>query len=183
MPVGVGIGAMAVGTGLQAYGQIKAGKAEEKAAIRRSEAAETQAQLDDFNAHVADLQAADAVERGDEAANRYRTQVRGVIGTTRTAQAAGNIDVSFGSASDVQADEAFIGKLDELTLRTNAAREAWGYNVQAANYRTHADLAREAGEADLEAGSSAATAGYIGAGASIALGASSMLGKKYGFGK
>src|SRR6266566_1887304 len=98
------------GTAASAYGQVKAGKAAKAAGEKQKAASESQAQLADYNAAVADLQSKDAIERGAEQESRYRTQIRGAIGTSRTQIAAGNVDVSFGSAVDVQADAAFLGE-------------------------------------------------------------------------
>lgn len=38
-------------------------------------------------------------------------------------------------------DDDYRRKLDELTIRTNATREAWGYQVRAANIQREAALA------------------------------------------
>lgn len=185
MPIGVGIGlAVSVaGIGVQAYGQYKAGQSQKKVGEAAAEASESQAELADYNAGVADLQAQDTIERGDLEANQFRQQVRGAIGTQRTVQAASGVDVGYGSAVDVQADAAYLGKLDEVTIRTNAARQAWGYTVSSMNYRRQAEILRETGEAQIEAGNAAATAGKIAAVGSIASGAGSLLLTKYGFEK
>lgn len=184
MPVGATIGAITsiAGIGLQAYGQHKAGDAQQTADQAKAKAEESSAELSDFNANVAAKQASDAVDRGDLQANQFRAQVRSAIGTQRTIQAAGNVDVSYGSAVDVQADAAYLGKLDEMTIRANAARQAWGYTVQSYNYREQARIARDTGQADIAAGDVAATAGNIAAVGTIATGAGSLLTKKYGFG-
>jgi hypothetical protein len=123
------------GTATQVYGQKKAGDAAKASGEAQKKASESQAQLADFNASVAELQAKDAIERGAEAESRFRTTIKATIGSQRAGIAAGNIDVGFGSAPDVQADAAFLGELDALTIRTNAARESWGYNVQAQDLR------------------------------------------------
>lgn len=182
MPVGAMIGVSALGIGLQAYGQHKAGQAAEDVGIAKAKAAESTAQLADFNASVSELQANDALDRGDQRAAQFRSQVRGAIGSTRATQAAGNIDVNFGSTVDVQADEAFLGALDESTIKQNAIREAWGYTVQGFNYREQGRIARQTGEADLKAGQASATAGNIAAIGTIATGAGSLMAQKYGFG-
>jgi hypothetical protein len=182
VPIGATIGVAAAGIGLQAYGQHKAGEAAQDVGVAKAKAAESQAQLADFNASVSDAQSLDALERGDMDADTFRAQVRGAIGTTRTQQAAGNIDVNYGSTVDVQADEAFLGKLDETTIRANAVRQAWGYSVQALNYREQARIARETGDADIKAGDASATAGNVAAVGSIATGAGSLLAQRYGFG-
>src|SRR3989304_3955374 len=69
-----------------------------------------------------------------------------------------------GAAADVQADAAFQGELDALTIRTNAAREAWGYQVQAEDLRTRATIAREEGVMLEAAGRERRTSAIAGAG-------------------
>jgi hypothetical protein len=192
-----------IGVGISAYGQYKAGKAAKKAGqqtaaaqVKAGEAAqassESEAQLADFNAQVTDLQAKDAIERGAEQESQFRASVRGIIGSQRAGQAANNVDVSYGSTVDVQADAAYLGELDAMTIRTNAAREAWGFKVQGQDYRKRAEIARKEGVYRKEAGGAAATgsiaagnaqatANYLGAASTIATGAGSALQARYGF--
>jgi len=196
--------ALAVGgLATSVWGQIKAGKAQKKAAQTAATAtteigklqrksAEAQAELADYNQAVADLQAEDAVDRGAEAESRFRTQVRGAIGAQRAAFAGGNIDVGFGSAVDVQADAAFLGEMDALQIRTNAAREAWGFKVQAEDYRRRGDIMRREGvnaeeaarinaNAQRQSGGAAQTASYWGAASSLLGGGASLLAMRYQF--
>lgn len=173
----------AAGTASQAYGQYKAGKAGQRAGAAEADISNSQADVADFNSHVATLQSADAVERGAEQENRFRDQVKGVIGKQRTQFAAGNVDVGFGSPVDVGADAAYLGELDALTIRTNAAREAWGYDVQAFNYSKQAQIDRKAAANQLLAGDQAASAGAWAAGTSLVAGGGSLLMAKYGFDK
>jgi hypothetical protein len=117
---------------------------------RQARAASTQgsytAAIDEQNAALADAQAQDAIARGSVDEGRQRLATRQNIGATRAAQAASGVDISSGSAADVQASEAGLGELDALTIRNNAAREAWGYNVDAGNLRQQAKLARFTGQ-------------------------------------
>lgn len=99
----------------------------------------------DLNAGSAEQQRADALARGREAENRSRADTRGLIGAQRAALGASGVDISSGSAAQVQADAAAQGELEALTLRNNARREAYGYQVEALNLRTRADLTRRAG--------------------------------------
>src|SRR5688572_19118326 len=116
---GIALGLAVGGSILNARSQVKAGKAAEQAAQRQGEAeeraglavqrsAESQAQLAEYNAAVAELQAADAEKRGALDANKFRSRTRVLIGEQRAGIAAGNIDVGYGSAVDVQADAAFL---------------------------------------------------------------------------
>lgn len=138
------IAGLALG-GVQAFQSFRAGRAAKASGEAQQEAAESQAELAEFNAEVADLQAKDALDRGAEAENRFRTAVRGIIGSQRAAIAAANIDVGFGSALDVQEDAARLGEHDALQIRTNAAREAWGFKVESEDLRRRAQIAREEG--------------------------------------
>lgn len=172
----------AVGTATSAYGQIRAGRAAKKAGEAQRDAAESQAELAEYNAAVAELQAQDAIDRGAEDEQRFRSQVRLLIGEQRAGQAASNVDVGFGSTVDVQADAAFLGELDALQLRNNAAREAWGYTVTAEDYRRRATIARKEGTYLEAAGRQQQTTANWGAAGTILGAGSSLLMDKYGFG-
>lgn len=110
------------------------------------EGAELNAGVDEFNARLFESSAADAVTRGHETEKRFRTQIKSLIGTQRVSYAAQGVDVSDGSALEVQMDTAKQGEFDALTIRVNAAREAWGYNVQAEGFRLQADRTRKLGK-------------------------------------
>jgi hypothetical protein len=179
----IGLALAGAGAATQAVGQYKAGQAAKKAGEAQRDASESEAQLADYNAQVADLQAADATARGAEDEQKFRTSVRGMIGSQRASQAAGNIDVSGGSAADVQADAAYLGELDALTIRTNAAREAWGYQVQGEDLRKRADIARKEGVYLEKAGQQQATTATIGAVGTLATTGGSLLMSRYGFGR
>ncbi len=201
----IALGLSVGGALLSARSQAKAGKAAERAAQRQGEAeeraglaaqraAESQAQLAEYNAAVADLQAKDALQRGDLDAQRYRSRTRVLVGEQRAGIAAGNIDVGYGSAVDVQADATFLGELDALTVRTNAAREAWGYRVEAEDLRTRAEIARQEGAAAAEAGrfgrqaayeygKGQRSAGRFGAATTLLGAGTSLLESRYGFGR
>lgn len=164
--MGVITGIALAGLALSAYGQVKGGQAAKSAGA-------SQAQQHEFNARVADLQAEDATARGRDEESRFRASVRGLIGSQRTGFAGQGVDVGSGSAADVQGDAAYLGELDALQIRSNAQREAWGFQVEAQDRRMAAKVARKGGQA-------AATAGRVGA-ASTVLSGSSMLLQRYGW--
>jgi len=178
---GIALALAAASTATTVIGQVKAGNAAKRAGEAQREASESQAELADYNAAVADLQAKDAIARGAEEEARFRTQVKGAIGAQRAGLAASNVDVGFGSAVDVQADAAFLGELDALTIRTNAAREAWGYEVQAEDLRKRGEIARKEGVYFEAAGREAQSASRWGAASTVAGSAGSLLMQKYGF--
>ena len=168
------------GTAVSAYGQLKAGDQAKKAGEAGQAAANDQGALADFNASVADLQASDAIARGTEAENRFRAGVRGIIGSQRATIASGNVDVGFGSALDVQGDAAKLGELDALTIRTNAAREAWGYKVQAEDLRRQGAISRKEGVNLAAAGKSGQTQARLGAAGTLLGTGVSLLETRYG---
>jgi hypothetical protein len=170
-----------VGMGIQAYSQKKSGDAALTAAQAERRAAESGADLQEFNAKIADLQAKDAVERGAESESRYRTQVRGAIGTARAGFAAQGVDVGFGSPVDVQADEAYLGELDALSIRNNAQREAWGFRMEATDLRKRAEIARKEGVYLEAAGQQRKSAANLAAVGTLIGGTASLLQTKYGF--
>jgi hypothetical protein len=170
-----------IGAGTQAVGSIKAGNAAKKAGQEQRAASESEAQLQEYNAAVADLQAKDAVTRGQEEENRFRQGVKAMVSQQRTGFAAGNIDVNFGSAVDVQADATLLGERDALTIRTNAAREAWGFQVQGEDLRKRAQIARKEGVYLEAAGKQQQTASRFQAAGGVLSTGSSLLYSRYGF--
>jgi hypothetical protein len=124
------IGLTVAGTVMQARGQWKAGNAARD--------------VGDFNAQVAEQQAQDALTRGREDEQQFRLGVKSIVASQRAGFAGQNVDVTQGSAVDVQADAAFLGELDALRIRTNAGREAWGYRMDAENSRLQGKNAQSA---------------------------------------
>ncbi len=176
------LGLSAAGTYMSVRGQLKAGQAEKDAGEAAKRAAEDQAQLAEFNAAIADLQAKDTEVRGEQEAQRFRVRTRQLIGEQRAGFAAGNVDVGYGSTVDVQADTAFIGELDALTVKTNAAREAWGYRIEATDLRKRAQIARKEGDAAVLTGIQRRNAMRWGAAGSAFNAGFSLLEAKYGWG-
>lgn len=90
------------------------------------------------NALFLNRAADDAVNRGAIDADQQRVQTQGVIGTQRAAQASNGGLVNEGTNAIIQEDTAQLGELDALTISNNAAREAYGYRVEAENNLTNA---------------------------------------------
>ena len=103
-----------------------------------------EARQQDINASMADRQAADAIARGAEAAGRVKRDTKQLIGSQRVALAGQGIDIDTGTAGDLQDDAAHLGELDRLQVLHNAQREAFGFQVDAANSRAGAETTRTA---------------------------------------
>lgn len=123
----VAMGMMGAGTGMSVMGGIQSGKSQKR--------------LNEYNAQVATMQSEDAIARGKDAEERHRENVRRLMGSQRAAWAASGVDVNSGNAVDVVADTASMGELDALMIRHNAAREAWGFQNQAIDYRARGEIA------------------------------------------
>lgn len=140
------------GSAMSAYGKIRAGSEADKMFNR--------------NAQIAEIQAQDAIARGKIEEKKARRVTEQVIGAQRVGLAAQGVDVNRGSALDVQADAAYLGELDVLTIRNNAAKEAWGFRTQADDLRYRGKVAKQEG--------------WSGAANTILAGSTSILLSKYG---
>lgn len=125
--------ASAFGVGLQAYGAYQKGVATETAY-------DMQSQVEQNNAAYAEQQARDALDRGQEAVRNKRLETKQLKGSQRAALAANGIDLSQGSALNILTDTDLMGAHDAEVLRMNAAREAYGHQVNAGNDRANAAL-------------------------------------------
>lgn len=109
------------------------------------------------NAGLARMQGAQALSQGDISASRLTTQARGIQGAQRAAFAAQGVDTGSGSAGDVTASTGALGALDALTIKNNAWRQSFGYNVQAIQASSQGQFAKMA--ADNQAGNTLLTGG------------------------
>ena len=147
-----------------AGGQIHAGQAANAQGKYAQNVAEQ-------NAKMEERSRADAISRGETDQLRHYRKVAQSLGEARVRNSAAGLDVSFGSAFNLENDIALIGYEDSGTLAENTRREVMGYDMNAINQRTEGKAARMRGKA-------AQTAGYIGAAGTI-LGAASQGYKDY----
>jgi hypothetical protein len=107
-----------------------------------------EAQMYEQNARFAEINADDALKRGAEAAQQQLKRGAEVQGSQRAALAAQGIAIDSGSAADIQADTAALAAQDAMKIQNNAWREAWGYRVQANDYRGKAELTKLGAKTD-----------------------------------
>ena len=167
---------------ISAYQSWQAGRSASKAGSLEQEAWNSAGRVYDWNARIAGMQADDAINRGAYEEARFREQIDQFIGTQRATQAASGTDVNYGSNVDVQADTAYLGELDALAIRMNAAREAWGYRVEAIDQTARGMIARKSGMQAAEAGRQQARQAYLGAASTLIGAGTSLLSQRYGFG-
>lgn len=160
----IGLAGTALSAGVGVIGAITTANAQ-------SDAAKFQAQVASNNAIIADRQAQTTIAAGEQQATISGLKTRATVGAIKAAQGASNVDVNTGSAVDVRSSQAELGMEDQLTIRSNAARQAYGYQVQSVSDTAQAQL-------DQQKASSAQTAGFLSAGGSLIGGASSV-GKQF----
>lgn len=102
-------------------------------------------QVEEQNAKNSEQRARDATSRGEQEAGERRLKTRLLIGSQRATLAGAGVDLQDGTAIDLVGDEAMFGAMDESRIRSNAAREAWGYRVDATNSRNRGYQARTSG--------------------------------------
>lgn len=107
------------------------------------EAGQQDRQLGQANARFAELAAGDARQRGESEAGRIRMATSRMAGQQRVGAAVSGVDGK--STEDLMADTRMMGELDAQTTRNNAAREAWGYTVQASQQRRYGAQAASRG--------------------------------------
>jgi len=147
----------AASVGMQALGSIQQGKA-------AAASAKYNAQVQQNNAEIARRNAQMAIEKGNAAASAEQQKTRANVGAIKAAQAASGVDVGSESAVDVRSSAAELGMLNTISIRSNAAREAYGYQTRELDALSQSQL-------DTAQGKSAKQAGYMDAGGTILGGA------------
>lgn len=127
----ISVGTSVLGFAMQAYGQNQAAKAQ-------AGQYQYQAAVDRNNKIIADRQAEDAIKRGEAEEESHRRKVQAIKADQRVGFASRGIDLGSDVVIETLSDSAMLGELDALTIRSNAAREAYGYRVQGMNYEASA---------------------------------------------
>ena len=149
----IGAGSSILGGGVSAYGSLQKGAADQAMYNYQSGVAK-------LNQQIALQNASYAQQAGGSAAYQSGLKTAFTRGQQMVDQSASGIDVTSGSAAGVRKSTTDLGVYDQNLIRTNFAKKAYGFEVEAATKGT------EAG-ADVIAGREAKKAGDIGAVASI----------------
>lgn len=104
---------------------------------KANEAAQEQA---DQNIKVANAQATNVEQAGYVQEDAIRQRTRAMLASQRATFAANNIDMAVGTPLELLGDTAVAGEQDALTVRANAANQAWGLRTQAVNYKNQASM-------------------------------------------
>ncbi len=95
-----------------------------------------------FQRDMERVKAVDASQRGAQQEGIARTKGTQEVSSQATQIAQGGLETS-GTAAKVLSDTRAMSELDALTIRSNAAREAWGHQMQAEQYDRAAKAKRD----------------------------------------
>lgn len=156
----------AVAMAAQGAGQLLSGIGGLQTANSNAESAHYSAMQSWANAKIAAKNAEIAGQAGAEQAAMESQKGRAVFGSIKTNQAASGIDVNTGSAAATQVSAQEISKLDAMTIRSNAAKEAYGYKVQESEFNQQGDMYRQEAKNDRLAGVIGLAGTFLGSAAS-----------------
>lgn len=122
-PTTIFLVASAVSTAYGAYSMSESNKAQ----------AEYQSDVAAANAKVAGWQAEDTIARGGEAAVQKQREAERMRGTQVARLASTGLDINSGTPLAILEDTMYFGQQDATMIRNNAARSAWGYDVEVSN--------------------------------------------------
>lgn len=153
--------ASAASSAVSARGAVDTGQA-------NADAATYQAAVARNNSTVAQSNAQYALSAGRQSEYAQRQKTAQMIGMQRAQMAANGIDIGSGTPANIQADTASVGEMDALTIRNNAARQAYGYQVQAADFDANAMLLDRTAANAKKAGNMGAFSSIVGGASSVA---------------
>lgn len=117
------LGATVLSGGVGTYGAIKSADA-------ASTAAKYNFQVEGQNAAISKTNAQIAEQSGEVQAGIQGQRTKMAVGQSLASTGASGVSVDSGSAVSVRDSMRSLGEIDSLTIRSNAAREAYGYNVK-----------------------------------------------------
>ena len=107
---------------------------------------ETASDIAEHNAKVENYKAQSVIQDAGLMEDRQRARVRQIRGAQLAALGASSIDPTTGTASKVLDQTTTMGELDALTIRSNALRQAWGYETQAGLDLFQGKASKQAGQ-------------------------------------
>lgn len=150
----VGMAASIGGSLLSASGEKKKGEA-------TSQMYTYQAGIADLNRRIAQGNRDYSIYAGGEEAKRFGMKSAQLAGSIKAKQGASGIDVNAGSTVEVQKGQKQVSDLDMATIRNNAARKAYTYELEAETASKQGEMYRAASANSLEAGNISAMGSLI----------------------
>ena len=148
------------GAGVAAYSAYETGQAQQQAAQYQAQVAKNNATIASYNANAATATGNQQVQAEEEQAAQHQGMIRAVMG-------ASGLDLNNGSALRNQQGVGEVDELNKQTIVSNAARSAWNFKNQGANFDATSQL-------ETMQGNQAAIAGEMGSFSSMLSGASTV---------
>ena len=137
------------------YGAWEQGQAASGAAHYNANIATQNAAISRKNAEIAE-------QSGEAQVSVQGQRTKAGIADTVAHQASSGVDTQGGSYTDVRNSERELGEMDAQTIRTNAAREAFGYRAKAQSEEDQSTLDSTSAANDVTAGNLNAASTFIG---------------------
>lgn len=154
------IAATVIGGGMSAVGAAQGGAASKASYTYQSQVAAN-------NKIIADRNAEYAIAAGETEAQMMGMKTKAQIGQTLATQGAKGLDVNSGSPLAVRESEAEIGSFNEMMIRHNAGRQAYGAKIEGMNAENQGRVATAAGNQASRAGQIGALSSIVGSAASV----------------
>lgn len=154
------IASSAGGGVLSAFGAKAEGQANRQMYDYQAQVARINAQIDRQNAEWERT-------KGELEAQQYGMKAGQQFASIRGVQAASGLDVNSGSAADVQRSQRTITAMDNATIRANATKAAYNWDVKAVMDENQANVYNIAGANAEKAGNMKALSSIIGSVSSV----------------
>lgn len=141
-----------VGMALNLVGGIHQASGEREAGQAQAQSYAYQAQIARNNAIMAQRNASWTTQQGDIESTNEGLKTAASIASMKATQGASGVDVNTGSAVSVRDAAARLGAINAMTIKSNRAREAWGYDVDRRNEEEQATLDDRAGAYAIKSG-------------------------------
>ena len=139
-----------------------------RTAQAQADAANYQAQVARNNSILAQQQRDYSLQQGAIDESNQKLKTGQILAAEQAGFAASGVDTASGTPADVMESSAELGSMDALTIRNNATRTAYGYQVQADAATSQGQLFTAQAQNDLTAGNANMLASFIGGASSVA---------------
>lgn len=148
-------------------GGLSKANADQSAAQAQAQSAQYQAGVALQNQQISKQYADMETARGETLAQQKEVETGQRQGAIAAVAGASGLDPGSGSSLRLSDDTLAMGRLDAATIRYNASKAAYGYNVQGMSYGNQANLDMMTARNAKEAGNLAAFSDIIGAGSQV----------------
>lgn len=162
------LGIAAVGAAASAGGAITSAIGSKYTGEAKANMYQYQAGIAKLNEQIEKQNADYARKSGEVVASEVGAKAKQTMGLIKAGQGASNLDVNSGSTVGVRESQQEKGEFEQAVVRSNAARQAYGFETGALTQQANAGLAGMSAEASRTAGDLGATASIIGGVGSVA---------------